>query len=118
MRTIVLLIALASLSLASCNQFAKEKFRVTFANRTAHPIAPLVNGNRPNDGTAVVDSGSARQFTVEVEVLQTSSTGPDMADVTFSAQDLATKKLSREFHRTIQRDRPEYVEINKTDFPY
>ncbi len=102
--------------LSACSQFQKEKFQVTFANRTDHPFAPLANGNRPDNGTAVVDSGNARQFTVELEVLETSSTGPEMANVTFSARDLVTGKLSREFRRTVQRDRPEYVEINKSDF--
>ncbi len=91
-----------------------KTFQVVFANRlsSGHEIDCYMNGSL----LGTVGANATVEFSVDTKRLQT-PTGPDLAaaGVTFAARDRSTGVLSREFPRTIETDRTEYVEVNDAD---
>ena len=91
-------------------------FEVAIGNRTADTIKVFANGTEMGD----VGAGKTASFNVS---LRTVNSGPgygfapsEQAQVTFSAEDLKTGKLSQAKNWAVSQDRPAYVEFNTWDF--
>ncbi|MDO8470081.1 MAG: hypothetical protein Q7S84_03670 [bacterium] len=102
-----------AISLAGCERW--KTFRFSFSNRTVSAIVAKIDGERLGE----VGAGETRQFEHEIRVLESSPTGygqTDEAEVTASAENLRTGKVTREMRRRVYRDRVNHFDINTWDF--
>ncbi|MDI6820851.1 MAG: hypothetical protein QMD65_01590 [Patescibacteria group bacterium] len=100
--------------LTACENTAK--FKIAYGNRLDADIDAVLNGNN----IGMVLAGEAREFTIELEILDSSPTSPhepEMAYATASARNRKTGKLSRSYPITLYTDRSTYIEVNPWDFP-
>lgn len=99
---------------AACDRTADFDFAYT--NRDSTAINPLVNSTE-HGGT--ISEGNAGVFTVELEILESSPTGPrstDVAYVTVAARSPRRGQVSRPHTMTVYSDRVNPVTINSSDF--
>ena len=100
-------------SFAGCERW--KTFRFSFSNRTEYTIVAKVDGERLGE----VTRGETRQFEHDVRILESSPTGygaTDEAEVTASAENQRTGKVTREMRRRVYRDRVNHFDINAWDF--
>lgn len=93
-----------------------EKFDFLFTNRDTTSIVAQVNGNEYG---VQIPPGNARSFTVELEILESSPTGPntaDVAQVTTAARSPRRGQVSRPRTMTVYSDRVNAVTIEPNDF--
>lgn len=94
-----------------------SSFRVVFGNRNGNEIEARANG----DAIGYVAPGNDERFVIEERLLDSSPTSadqPDVTEVSFTARDTKTGKITRPFRRTLYTDRVEYIEVQKSDFDY
>lgn len=99
---------------AACDRTADFEFAYT--NRDSTAIVPQVNAD---EYSIVVAAGNSRSFTVELEILESSPTGPrtaDVARVTVAARSPARGQVSKPRPMTVYSDRVNPVTINPSDF--
>lgn len=111
----LLVLLVAALAISACDRTADFEFAYT--NRDSTTIVPQVNGNEYG---VTVAAGDARSFTVELEILESSPTGPrsaDIAYVTVAARSPERGQVSRPRHNiAVYSDRVNPVTINPYDF--
>ena len=104
---------LATLSVSpGCSLFTHADFPVSVGNRTANPIKVFANGAEMGD----VGAGQTAPFNVSLRTVDGPLAPTAQAQVTFSARDMRTGRLSRQMNWTVYQDRPVYVEFNPSDF--
>lgn len=112
----ILIVALSIFALSVFDGCSKVKtFRFSFANRVADEITMKVDGERLGE----ISPGETRQFEHEVRILESSPTGPgttDEAEVTVTAENRRTGKVTRGMRIRIYRDRVNHLDINSGDF--
>jgi hypothetical protein len=99
---------------AACNRTAKFDFAYT--NRDSTGIIAQVNAKEY--GSEIAPSTS-QQFTIALEILESSPTGPntaDVAQVTVAARSPKRGKVSQPRTMTVWSDRVNPVTINPEDF--
>ncbi|MDP3975177.1 MAG: hypothetical protein Q8P88_02755 [Candidatus Jorgensenbacteria bacterium] len=111
----VLIVSIIALPLfAACDRTADFEFAYT--NRDSTSIAAQVNGNEYGIDIA---PGNSRSFTVELEILESSPTGPrtaDVAYVTLAARSSQRGRISRPHPMTVYSDRVNHFSVEPHDF--
>ena len=111
----LLVLLVAALAIFACDR--TEKFDFAYTNRDSATIVPQVNANEYSVNIA---PGNSQSFTVELEILESSPTGPrspDIAYATVAARSPKRGQVSRPRHNTaVYSDRVNVVTINPQDF--
>lgn len=115
MKKLLIVVALFTLPLlAACDRTADFEFAYT--NRDSSNIFPQINANEYGID---IEHGNAQSFTVELEILESSPTGPrtaDIAYVTVAARSPKRGQVSRPRHIIAYSDRVNPVTIEPNDF--
>lgn len=112
-RFLVAILAPLILSTGCAKLKGLADFQISISNRTDHTLLIYVNGMEQGK----VGAGRSQSFVVRVKAVDNGYTGPSSsAQVTVTARDLTTMKLSHEKKLYIYEDRPENVEFNPSDF--